>query len=519
MFFSLLLVMTAALMAALFESSRLAAAHCMLRYAANGAAESVLAEYSLELWEQYDLLFLDAGYGGLGISSEELESRAMEWLESRLTGRHSALAMEAGGVKLTGCRTALEDGEFLRAVKNWHSYGAGAGFDRVPERMEDRMRQAAFCGCMLEEMANAADAAIELEHVICRMGRLKEESEALPDGTWETEEEKEAWEEEHNFLTDEFEAQMQAWREAVRRMGDIRNGAPEMDTAASRRLETLYNGFLRYEATLGRRWRQALEGAAPDTLGEGWEYKARVFNDSRRRQKSPPSSWLSGAEPVLKAGSYGIEPVNGAFPVPSRQADREKDGRILASYITAHFTSLAPRGEGGIQCEQEYLLTGADNDRDGYEGTLRMAVQRLSGLGCLCVLEQDSRWNELLSFSQELALGSRTGNSRSLVLSAYLLNAQGFEAAVEQAEALYTGGTAVLKRGDLDVEVNRCQLMELMLSETWDEAQTNRCLSLIQHNLRRMNPCFALAQCLGEVELQVESGGRYPGRISVSMEY
>lgn len=519
MFFSLLIVMTAALMAALFESSRLAAAHCMLRFAANGAAESVLAEYSLELWEQYDLLFLDAGYGGLGICSGELENRAKEWLESRLTGRHSVLAMKAGAVKLTGCRTALEDGEFLRAVKNWHGYGAGSGFDRVPERMEERMSQAAFCGHILEEMADAADAALELEHIIRRMGRLQEEDASQPDGAWENEEEKEAWEEELSSLTDEFEVQMQAWREAVKRMGDVWPRSFDMEPTVSRRLETLYNGFLRYETALGRRWRQALEGEASDTLREDWSDRARVFYDSRCRQRMSPSSWLPGVAAALKAGSYGIEPVKGAFSVPAGRADREKDGRILASYITTHFTSLASRGSGQIRCEQEYLLTGADNDRDGYEQTLRMAVQRLTGLVCLSVLEQDSRWNELLSFSQELALGSGSESSRSLVICAYLLNAQGFAAAVDQAEALYTGGTAVLKWGDLEVELNRGGLMGLMLSETWDEDQINRCLGLIQHSMRRMNPCFALEQCLGGVELQMESGGRYPGRISVSMEY
>lgn len=519
-FFSLLLVMTTSLMAALFESSRLAAAHCMLRFAADGAAESVLAEYSLELWEQYDLLFLDAGYGGSGICYEEVERRAENWLESRLTGRHSALAMAAGGVKLTGCRSALEEGEFLKAVKKWHRYGAGTGFDMIPEKLENRMRQAAFCGGILEEMANAADAALEMEDVIFRMGKLQEEAEQ-PDGVREneTEEEREARIEEIQSLSDEFDRQTRIWRASRKRMEDIWNEDFELDPAVTRRLGILYNSFMRYEAVMNRRWRQAQEGDAPEVLREDWKYRAKAFYDSRCRQKASPSSWMSGITAALGTGSYGIEPVAATFLDFANQTDRERDSRILASYITAHFRSAAERGNGQIQCEQEYLLTGEDNDRDGYERTLRMAVQRLSGFDCLRVLEQDARWNELLSFSQEFTFDNGSGNSRTLVLSAYLLNAQGFAAAAEQAETLYSGGVVSLESGDQSVELTRTRLMELMLSETWDEAQTNRCMGLIQHNMRRLNPCFSLDQCLGEVELQVESQGRYPGRICVSMEY
>lgn len=507
-------------MAALFESSRLAAAHSMLRFAANGAAESVLAEYSLELWEQYDLLFLDAGYGETGICREELERRAEDWLESRLSVRHSAVAMEAGGVELTGWRTALEDGEFLRAVKKWYGYGAGSAFETLPERMEDRMRQAAFCGCFLEKMANAADAALELESSICRMGSLQEEAAQLDEVVEaDTGEEAEEMEEQIQRLSEQYEEQLQVLRAAVRQMGEAWNGALDMDETAMRHLETLYKGFLRYETALGRRWRQALEGSAPEIIREDWAHRAKAFHDSRSRQKASPSLWLSGAAAALKAVSYGIEPVDATLPMPVQRADKERDGRILASYITSHFSSLTQKGSGQIQCEQESLLTGADNDRDGYERTLRMEVQRLSGLDCLRVLEQDGRWNELLSCSRELTYAGGNRGSQVLVLAAYLLNAQGFAAAVEQAESLYEGGTAVLAWGDCDVELTRSELMGLMLSEAWDEALTNRCLSLIQHNMRRLNPNFSLDQCLGRVELQMESKGRYPRRVGVNMEY
>lgn len=566
---SLLMVSIAALLGALLESARLAAVHSMLSISVNAAAESVLAEYNVELWEEYDLLFLDAGYGRRGIHPEEVERRARGWLEDRWTLRNTVLPAELREVRLTGYQTAVEQGgeAFMRAIEKWLESYWVKDWNEPTGEIERKIEQGLACYQVLERMAGAAEKAFVLEGTMGKTAELLREIEALEEeidslSAPETEGKPEAGlgsdygsggesikggleddlaqsrqrlEDELSEscqrledYKDDYARELREWEDSLGQVNQTweKESREQLSGRVKRRIENMVRGFSQYNEDLHTRWRQVQAGDSViwnNTL----DAMAPVLTESRRRQCLPPIEWLPDCGPGWdgRASAYGIRPPLWAEPVSAwgkrMNAWENGDGWVFARYVTEHFSCASRRGSRGLLCEAEYILTGEEGDRQSFEETLRRIVERLGGCMELEILEDESRFRGLTEFSGTLeASGSRTGVQSLLpLLNAYLLNAQGFDGALENAETLCRGGTVKLWWENQSWEFNYEEFLRQMLSKGWDNDLLLRCMGLVEHNLQGMYPDFSLAQCLSEIGLQAETAGRFPGRARVVMGY
>ena len=91
-FLSLLLSMVLFFFQALYQSAGYALFHSQFEEALELSEYSVLSEYQVKLWEQYELFYLDLSYGGGAEKTDYLEQRATEFLNRNLgSGQVKAL--------------------------------------------------------------------------------------------------------------------------------------------------------------------------------------------------------------------------------------------------------------------------------------------------------------------------------------------------------------------------------------------------------------------------------------------
>ncbi len=84
-FLSLVLLLILSLVMAILESARVNTAKIFAERALTTAMDSVLAEFYDPLLEEYHLLALEAGYGGRGVSTEEMEKRLEDYMSYTFT--------------------------------------------------------------------------------------------------------------------------------------------------------------------------------------------------------------------------------------------------------------------------------------------------------------------------------------------------------------------------------------------------------------------------------------------------
>lgn len=91
-FLSLLLSMVLFFFQALYQSAGYALFRSQFEEALELSEYSVLSEYQVKLWEQYELFYLDLSYGGGAEKTDYLEQRATEFLNRNLgSGQVKAL--------------------------------------------------------------------------------------------------------------------------------------------------------------------------------------------------------------------------------------------------------------------------------------------------------------------------------------------------------------------------------------------------------------------------------------------
>jgi hypothetical protein len=108
-YFSLLLVLLLSLLFTILESSRASCLRGDAMRMSEAAAESMFAEYSRPLLEEYDLLMLDFGYGKEGASKEQVEKRMESYLYQNASNSQKLLGMRMDMLGLTLQAAELED--------------------------------------------------------------------------------------------------------------------------------------------------------------------------------------------------------------------------------------------------------------------------------------------------------------------------------------------------------------------------------------------------------------------------
>lgn len=91
-FVSLVMLLVASLLFTMLEAARVPGLKAKADMNAMLSTESALAEYQPELWERYDLLYLDLGYGGQSINLTKLKERILTLNQENLNPKESAFS-------------------------------------------------------------------------------------------------------------------------------------------------------------------------------------------------------------------------------------------------------------------------------------------------------------------------------------------------------------------------------------------------------------------------------------------
>ena len=192
-FLSLSIMIILSLILVLFQGARIGAVKMKTECVADISMNSVLAEYSRALYEQYGLLMVDTSYGGENPSiintQEHLRFYAQKNLSrtaiSRLTNNQTIFSMYCGDVNITGSSFALDNnGAVLnRQIISYMGAEPVEGLLADVQTNAQLIRENALDTTDVEAMAaenQAAIDAIELPKIINEDGEEEEMSLANP---------------------------------------------------------------------------------------------------------------------------------------------------------------------------------------------------------------------------------------------------------------------------------------------------------------------------------------------------
>ena len=192
-FLSLSIMIILSLILVLFQGARIGAVKMKTECVADISMNSVLAEYSRALYEQYGLLMVDTSYGGENPSiintQEHLRFYAQKNLSrtaiSRLTNDQTIFSMYCGDVNITGSSFALDNnGAVLnRQIISYMGAEPVEGLLADVQTNAQLIRENALDTTDVEAMAaenQAAIDAIELPKIINEDGEEEEMSLANP---------------------------------------------------------------------------------------------------------------------------------------------------------------------------------------------------------------------------------------------------------------------------------------------------------------------------------------------------
>lgn len=185
-FLSLSLSLILSLVLTLIEGARISAVRMKFECAADIGMNAVLAEYHRELLEQYDLLFVDASYGGSAPSIVNTEEHLRNYMQKNLQPQKKGgfrlardfLDMRVSGVKITEYSIASDaDGAVLKRQIN--DYMADYPVGSILEKISGNIAQ--INGAQME----SRDVAGERESYQAQIDEIGLPEEEVEEGVFE----------------------------------------------------------------------------------------------------------------------------------------------------------------------------------------------------------------------------------------------------------------------------------------------------------------------------------------------
>ncbi len=168
-YFTLLLTILFSFFTALIYGVRENAMRLKIYETADTSVTSMFAEFQSKLWEKYDLIFVDAGYGGkaesLILTEDHLKSCATKNFEedgSEILHSTDLLGLECDGVKTSRIRFATDgQGEAIRQqAARIMKYRYSVGYiEDLYESLSDNVNSQTFSGTLMEETVEKASGA------------------------------------------------------------------------------------------------------------------------------------------------------------------------------------------------------------------------------------------------------------------------------------------------------------------------------------------------------------------------
>ena len=157
-FTAMILLLVASLLFTLLESARVSGLHAKAEMNAMLCTDSAFAEYDATLFENYDLLFLDLGYGNGAIELSKLKERMLELGQENLNPKKRLLSgSEANLYRMNVIQAVMEEYELAT------DDGGNAFYRQVTETAKRELPEA-MAEHVLGEIGDTTDVSTAVEN-------------------------------------------------------------------------------------------------------------------------------------------------------------------------------------------------------------------------------------------------------------------------------------------------------------------------------------------------------------------
>ena len=533
-FLSLTILCVMSLMLGLLESARTAGARLYLRMASDSAVSSVMSYYNRNLWDRYQLLFLE--YDSEAAIQETFGRYLDFYLEQ--TNMYPARREE---VSLSGVlRMTDEDGRWLEEeIADYMKYrvpelfASGSGLLKEAEQVKkagdfrnlyDSCRKSGRAVRRLEKAAREVEnsllemetcknrfsnaASDESASALKRIARkLKKEFQDFPKLVEQFEQEIRRLEkenEESGFKTVEDETAAETLGQEISACGEVIKSAKERlqryreaETQVERNLELLEEacGYLEMEPDTDEEddvdWdaisQCADEMEIPESENSGpkdakkvaaLERLEELFDKELFEQLLPAGTEVSGRAVSLNgipsAGKHepGSENTGSGAMGILETAEKEL---LVSKYIPLYFGSFTDgtgEADAALDYEMEYLLSGKKSDRENLKEAVNKVLMLRGSMNLLYLLNSPDKKAEAEALAAAVTAGIIPAQ---MAVSFLILTLWAFGEAVLDVKTLLAGGRVSFWKTDATWKTGLSGLLDQsFLGETAESGQDGR---------------------------------------------
>ena len=533
-FLSLTILCVMSLMLGLLESARTAGARLYLRMASDSAVSSVMSYYNRNLWDRYQLLFLE--YDSEAAIQETFGRYLDFYLEQ--TNMYPARREK---VSLSGVlRMTDEDGRWLEEeIADYMKYrvpelfASGSGLLKEAEQVKkagdfrnlyDSCRKSGRAVRRLEKAAREVENSL-LEMETCKnrfsnaasdesvsalkrsARKLKKEFQDFPKLVEQFEQEIRRLEkenEESGFKTVEDETAAETLGQEISACGEVIKSAKERlqryreaETQVERNLELLEEacGYLEMEPDTDEEddvdWdaisQCADEMEIPESENSGpkdakkvaaLERLEELFDKELFEQLLPAGTEVSGRAVSLNgipsAGKHETGSENTGSGAMGILETAEKE-LLVSKYIPLYFGSFTDgtgEADAALDYEMEYLLSGKKSDRENLKEAVNKVLMLRGSMNLLYLLNSPAKKAEAEALAAAVTAGIIPAQ---MAVSFLILTLWAFGEAVLDVKTLLAGGRVSFWKTDATWKTGLSGLLDQsFLGETAESGQDGR---------------------------------------------
>jgi len=554
-FLSLTLICVLSLVLGLVESARTAGARLYLRMASDSAVSSVMSYYNRNLWDRYQLLFLE--YESEAAIKETfgryldfyLEQANMyparrknvtlsgmsrmvdengRWLEEEIAAymkyRLPELAVSGSGV--------LKESEQVKKAGDFHTlYDSCCGSGRSVRRLEKAGQAVEKSLKTIEETREKlCDAADEERAAAFKRHAAVLKRELTASGT--------------------LGQEISTCNEVVKSAKERLDGYLQNETQTERNLELLEEacGLLDMESDAEDEEEEETEWEQISQCVEEMENLESVDSGPKDKKKAAALDRLEELfdkellDILLPAGTAISQNAVSLKGIPSaskyqndtESSDTEGTGLLEAAsrqmavnaYVPLYFSSFLKENESepsALRYEMEYLLAGKKSDRENLKDAVNQVLTLRGAMNLLFLLNSPDKKAEADALAAAVAVGIVPAQ---MALSFFILTLWAFGEAVLDVKMLLAGGKIPFWKtegtwktclsGLLDQsflkETGECsgdgrtytEYLSCLIFLMDRKTRNFRMMDLIQWNIRTEQADFSVANCAYQIEIEAE---------------
>lgn len=210
------------------------------------------------------------------------------------------------------------------------------------------------------------------------------------------------------------------------------------------------------------------------------------------------------------------------------------DVAFINEYTLYHFTNFLSEEDKVLRYEQEYILNGADSDRQNLKDTVNHLLKLRGALNLLHLLKDSEKRGEAQALAATIT-GAAGIAPLSKVLSFFILTVWAFGESLEDVKALLKGGGVPFIKSKEDWKLSLSALLQmdstgklesnssgtgekgldyqdylrLFLLMQKREEKNYRIMDMIQKNISLSQNSFLIAKCAVRIEIECSARGKY----------